>query len=86
MEADIATDMSDYRQRRRSHTDSQIDITWPEKMKMSEARRFLGVSHAKITSLVKTGIIPHERNPLDHRVKLIRKSDLERLRLECERA
>jgi hypothetical protein len=47
---------------------------------MSEAHIFLGVSHTKITSLVKTGVIPHERNPLDHRVKLVRKSDLERLR------
>jgi hypothetical protein len=47
---------------------------------MSEAHRFLGVSHAKMTSLVKTGVIPHERNPLDHRVKLIRKSELEKLR------
>jgi hypothetical protein len=63
----------------RRHQLSPIGM-WPEKMNMSEAHRFLGVSHAKMTSLVKTGVIPHERNPLDHRVKLIRKSELEKLR------
>lgn len=54
--------------------------TWPEKMKLSQALKFLGVSHAKMTSLVTNGVIPHERDPLDHRVKLVRKSDLEKFR------
>jgi hypothetical protein len=57
---------------------------WPEKMKLSLAHKFLGVSHAKLTSLVKTGIIPHERDPLDNRIKLIRKSDLEKLKRSRE--
>jgi hypothetical protein len=51
---------------------------WPEKMKLSLALKFLGVSHAKMTSLIHNGVIPHELDPLDHRVKLVRKSDLER--------
>jgi hypothetical protein len=58
--------------------------SWPDKMKISLAHRFLGVSHAKLTSLVNTGVIPHERDPLDHRVKLVRKSDLEKFKLERE--
>jgi hypothetical protein len=55
---------------------------WPEKMKLSLACKFLEVSHAKITSLVKTGVIPHERDPLDHRFKIVKKADLEKLKRE----
>jgi hypothetical protein len=51
---------------------------WPGKMKLSQALKFLGVSHAKMTSLIHNGVIPHEPDPLDHRVKLVRKSDLEK--------
>lgn len=47
-------------------------------MKLSLAVKFLGVSHAKMTSLIHNGVIPHEPDPLDHRVKLVRKSDLEK--------
>lgn len=77
--------MNDKAQRPGIQTKLQVKETWPEKMKLSEARRFLGVSHTKITSLVKTGVIPHERYPLDHRVKLIKKSDLERLKQVWDR-
>lgn len=52
---------------------------WPERMSLSLAHKFLRVSHTKLTSLVKTGVIPHERDPLDHRVKLVKKADLEKL-------
>jgi hypothetical protein len=55
------------------------DETWPEKMKVSVARHFLGVSYAKITSLINSGLLRCETDPLDHRVKLIRRSDLEEL-------
>jgi hypothetical protein len=78
-EEDVVTNMSDERNSKHYPITLQIEGAWPEKMKLSEAHRFLGVSHAKITSLVKTGVIPHERHPLDHRVKLVNKSDLERL-------
>lgn len=57
---------------------------WPEKMKLSLAHKFLKVSHAKLTSLIKAGVIPYERDPLDHRVKLIRKADLEKLKRDRE--
>lgn len=53
---------------------------WPEVMNLSQALRYLGVSHHKITALVHRGLLPFTRNELDHRVKLVRKSDLDALR------
>jgi hypothetical protein len=52
---------------------------WPEKMKLSEARKFLGVSASKMTTLVGSGRIAVEDDPLDRRVRLVRRSDLEKL-------
>lgn len=45
-------------------------------MKLKEACRFLGVSHAKVTALVDRGVLPVESDPLDKRVKLVKVSDL----------
>ena len=53
---------------------------WPEKMKLSDARKFLGVSVSKMTTLVGSGRIAVEDDPLDRRVRLVRRSDLEKLR------
>lgn len=47
---------------------------------MALARKFLAVSHTKLTQLVQTGVIRYERDPIDHRVKLLKKSDLEQFR------
>jgi predicted XRE-type DNA-binding protein len=52
---------------------------WPEKMKLSQARKFLGVSETKISSLVSSGRLKYEIDPLDNRVKLVRRTDLEAL-------
>lgn len=52
---------------------------WPEKMKVSLARKFLGVSPTKMTALLVTGVVPFERDHLDNRVKLVKRSDLENL-------
>lgn len=52
----------------------------PEKLKLSQAHKFLGISFAKMTSLVTSGILPFEEDPLDRRVKLVKRSDLEALR------
>ncbi len=52
---------------------------WPEKMKLSEARKFLGISVSKMTALVSSGKIAVEDDPLDRRVRLVRRSDLEEL-------
>lgn len=72
--------MTDHRREPSPNTPTAVgDETWPEKMKVSVARHFLGVSHAKITSLIRSGVLRCETDPLDHRVKLIRRSDLEAL-------
>lgn len=52
----------------------------PEKLKLTEARRFLGISFAKMTALVSSGVLPFEEDPLDRRVKLVKRTDLEALR------
>lgn len=52
---------------------------WPEVMKLSQAHKYLGVSHHKITTLVHRGLLPFSRSELDQRVKLVRKSDLDAL-------
>lgn len=52
----------------------------PEKLKLSQARKFLGISFAKMTSLINSGTIQFEQDPLDHRVKLVKLADLEALK------
>jgi Helix-turn-helix domain len=52
---------------------------WPEKMKLSEARQFLGISISKMTALASSGRIAVEDDPLDRRVRLVRRSELEEL-------
>lgn len=48
-------------------------------MKLSEARMFLGISVSKMTALVSSGKIAVEDDPLDRRVRLVRRSALEEL-------
>ena len=43
---------------------------------VSEARRLLGVSPAKMSQLIREQVIRHFPNPLDKRVKLISKGEL----------
>lgn len=52
---------------------------WPVKMKLSQAKKFLGVSSSTITKLVQRGILSYETDPIDTRVKLVRRADLEEL-------
>lgn len=52
---------------------------WPEMMPVSQARKFLGVGQSKISNLLSTGILPFERDHLDNRIKLVKRSDLEAL-------
>jgi hypothetical protein len=61
-------------------------MEWPEKMNLSQARRFLGIGLSKMTMLVSTGILKYEQNPLDYRMKFVRRSDLEKLKLEHSEA
>jgi DNA-binding MarR family transcriptional regulator len=43
---------------------------------VTEARRILGVSHTKMSQMVKRGMIRHFPNPLDGRVKLVSKAEV----------
>ncbi len=52
----------------------------PEKLKLTQAREFLGISFAKMTALVSSGTLKVEEDPLDRRVKLVRRADLEALK------
>lgn len=52
---------------------------WPEKMTVAQAHKFLGVSHALMTRLLSSQIVSYELDPLDNRVKLVKRSDLELL-------
>ena len=67
------------RKHKRSNIDAQAE-EWPEKMTLSLARKFLGISFSKISTLVSTGLLKVERNPLDNRVKLVSRTDLEELK------
>lgn len=55
-----------------------------EKEKMyltsAEAARELHITRARIADLLRRGVLPHEVNPLDQRVKLIPASAIEELR------
>ncbi|HLG13423.1 MAG TPA: hypothetical protein VJH03_02715 [Blastocatellia bacterium] len=42
----------------------------------SEAKVLLGVSHTKMTQLLKQGYIRYFENPLDRRVKLVSKEEV----------
>jgi hypothetical protein len=43
---------------------------------IAEARGLLGVSHTKMSQIVKRGVIRYFPNPLDGRVKLVSKSEV----------
>ena len=48
-------------------------------MNATEARKILGVSANKMAALISSGTLPYEQDPLDHRVKLISRRDVENL-------
>jgi len=49
------------------------------KMTLTEARRVLRISPNKMTQLVRTGVLPYKQDPLDARVKLVERGDVEAL-------
>ena len=51
-----------------------------EKIKFGEIGKYLGVGWRVVERLIKSGAIPYERDPLDQRCKLVKVSDLDRLR------
>ena len=50
-----------------------------ELMKVMEVQRLLGVSKKKMAALLAEGTLPFTLDPLDKRVKLINRADVERL-------
>ena len=49
---------------------------------VAEAQRLLGVSHSKMSRIVKQGLVRHVRDPLDQRVKLVSRSEILALKLD----
>ena len=47
-----------------------------EYMMVGEARALLGVSTKKMSALIKSGVLASVADPLDGRVKLVRRSDV----------
>jgi hypothetical protein len=61
----------------------------PEKedyMRTAEARKLLRVSPTKMAQLLADGSLPHFIDPLDRRVKLVRRADVEALRARKPKA
>jgi hypothetical protein len=53
---------------------------WPKKLTLTQAHKYLCISFTKLTALIKGGQLSFEQDPLDNRVKLVKRSDLDRLR------
>jgi DNA-binding MarR family transcriptional regulator len=56
-----------------------------EKIKIGEIGKYLGVGGRVAERLIKSGVIPYERDPLDQRCKLVKVSDLDKLKRESLR-
>jgi predicted DNA-binding transcriptional regulator AlpA len=57
-----------------------MDSTQPNDLiRAEEARAILGVSSAKMAHLIKQGLLPHWTYPLDRRVKLVSRADVQSL-------
>jgi hypothetical protein len=50
-----------------------------ELITVTTARRLLGISANKMSALIGSGTLPYEEDPLDRRVKLVRREDVEGL-------
>lgn len=48
-------------------------------MKVSLAAKFLGISSSTVSNMINSGKIKYEKDPIDNRVKLVKRSDLEAL-------
>jgi hypothetical protein len=68
-----------------SFEQGNLATEWPEKMTLSLARKFLGVSFSKMSTLVSSGLVKFERSPLDHRAKVVMRADLEELKRQFSR-
>ncbi|MBK9712904.1 MAG: hypothetical protein IPO81_16570 [Kouleothrix sp.] len=51
-----------------------------EYLPLMRAAEYIGVSRVKLAQLAREGVIAYETSPLDKRVKLFRRGDLDRLK------
>lgn len=59
------------------------EVTW---ITLSEAAQLLAVSRSKMSGLVSAGLLRTKDDPLDKRVKLVRRDDVLALRVRYEAA
>jgi excisionase family DNA binding protein len=48
-------------------------------MTAMEAQAYLGITPVTLAKLLKNGTLPFERDPLDGRVKMVKRADVEKL-------
>lgn len=70
---------TNYRQGYEMASSKSVDMRNSELIKVAEARKLLGVSANKMAALIGSGAIPFEQDPLDHRVKLVSRKDVQKL-------
>jgi hypothetical protein len=68
-----------YRQGHQMVSSKTVDMRNSELINATEARKILGISANKMAALIGSGTIPFEQDPLDHRVKLVSRKDVEKL-------
>lgn len=70
-----------YIDRKRGYTVGTSDET----MTAREAQEYLGISNRKMAQMLDKGILAFERDPLDQRVKLIPRAEVEALRARSKK-
>ncbi len=63
---------------------SERNGSGPNALRVAGAAKYLGVSHYKITRFIKLGLLQAHRDLNDERQKLIKVSDLDRLKRQLE--
>lgn len=63
---------------------SENNDSTPKVLRVAGAAKYLGVSHYKITRFIKLGLLQAHRDLNDERQKLIKVSDLDRLKRQLE--
>lgn len=63
---------------------SEKNDSTPNALRVAGAAKYLGVSHYKITRFIKLGLLQAHKDLNDERQKLIKISDLDRLKRQLE--
>jgi excisionase family DNA binding protein len=51
----------------------------PDLMTVGQAREYLGIGRAKMTKLIHEGVLATQPDPLDARIRLVKRADVEAL-------